>query len=86
MGCKQPDGVCRSPNACMMLERCAGTFSTPAEYVPHEGSTQPGMTKGKMVKVIFANGIESQRPYNADGLEWRRRGNEFDIAHWRLAQ
>lgn len=52
-------------------------------WIPSQG-TQPGMTKGKRVWLIYKNGRRSSSSYPADTCEWRNTRSAFDIDYWKL--
>ena len=54
-------------------------------WIENRGS-QPGMTRAKNVRVIWANGNEGKQAFPADTLQWARRGHDYDIGWWRLTE
>lgn len=47
--------------------------------------TQPGMTKGKRVDVIWTNGRRAKQSFPADTLNWAAQ-HDWGIGSWKLAE
>lgn len=50
-------------------------------WKPHTSSAVP-CNEGCTVKVRYASGHESKHEYRAGRLNWRKRGEPFDIAEY----